>query len=316
MNRPIVELPQYSDGALIVRHTLKPGFRQRYLITSDIHWDSPECYIKLVHEHLREAKETAALVIDNGDFFDVISGAGDKRGSKGAHLEEHNHVDYLDRLVDEGVDEFRAYADQFMYMGRGNHDWAITIKKETDIMRRFIEQMNEHRSVELPKIHSAGYTGWIRFMFSQPSGACRFSHAMKLEHGTGGNSPVTKGVIQASRRQTQTHGATFFVSGHIHEQWQLQTVAECLNLSTSRVEQRRIEHIQVGSYKQDFRTDGVGTWFQQKIGTAKPIGGQWLEFSSRNGRDIEWTVTPAWVDYSKLPNYLRAKGKFVRGEVA
>lgn len=317
MNNPLVELPQFSDGALVVRHSLKPGFRQRYLITSDVHWDSPECYLKLIHEHLREARETGALVIDNGDFFDAIGGAGDPRGSKGAVIEEHQKVNYLDRLVDDGVAEFEQYADQFMYAGRGNHDWNITVRKETDIMRRWIEQMNQKRSAGLQPIHSAGYTGWIKFMFKRANGSGgRFSHSMKLEHGTGGNSPVTKGVIQASRRQTQTHGATFFVSGHIHEQWQLQTVAECLNASTHRVELRRIEHIQVGSYKADFRTDGVGTWFQQKIGTTKPVGGQWLEFTSRNGKDIEWTVSPAWVDYSKLPTYLRDKGKFIRGAVA
>jgi hypothetical protein len=91
---------------------------------------------------------------------------------------------------------------------------------------------------------------------------------------------------------------------------------ETLNAATHRVELRKTEHIQVGSYKADFRTDGAATWFTQKIGTTKPVGGQWLEFSSKNGRTIEWTVTPAWVDYSKLPTFLRGKGKFVRENAA
>jgi hypothetical protein len=50
------------DYALRIRHAdIKPGWEQWYLLTSDAHWDAPECYLKLLHKHLMEAKERDAL---------------------------------------------------------------------------------------------------------------------------------------------------------------------------------------------------------------------------------------------------------------
>lgn len=308
MPRPEIILPPAPDYALKIRNTYSSGWEQWFLLTGDIHWDSPECYLRLLHKHLREAKDRGALWIDNGDFFEAISSRDDSRGSKGTLEEKHSKVNYLDRLVDDGVEEFRPYLDSLVYMGTGNHDQAITIRRETDILQRFVDKANDLRGKALPSIHRAQYTGWIRFQFALPNGSSRLSHAMKLEHGTGGNSPVTKGTIQAQRRSARTEGATFFVSSHIHEQWQLSGPVETLNASTGRVEQRNVKHIQLGSYRRDFRTDGVGTWIMQRSGNPKPIGGTWLRFYSPNGADLEWEVREAWVPYSDLTDYLR-KGK-------
>jgi hypothetical protein len=303
--RPIVELPPAQDYALKIRHTYQSGWEQWYLLTGDCHWDSPECYLKLLHRHLKEARERNALWIDNGDFFEAISAAGDGRGSKGTLEKEHCGVNYLDRLVDDAVEEFRPYLDMLTYMGTGNHDMSITIKRETDILQRFVDAANRERGADLPPIHHAGYTGWIRFHFTLPNDSSRLSHAMKLEHGTGGNSPVTKGTIQANRRSARTEGATFFVSSHIHEQWALSGPVETLNGCTGRVEVRNVKHIQLGSYRQDFRTDGVGTWIMQRSGSPKPVGGTWLRFFSPNGNDLRWEVRETWVDYPNLHGYLR-----------
>ena len=49
---------------------------------SDCHWDAAECYLKLLHEHLGEAKDRKPLVIDAGDLYEVISGAGAPRRSR------------------------------------------------------------------------------------------------------------------------------------------------------------------------------------------------------------------------------------------
>jgi UDP-2,3-diacylglucosamine pyrophosphatase LpxH len=300
---PEITLPPGPDYALKVRFKVTSGWEQWLLLVGDCHWDSPECYIKLLHKHLSEAKDRNALIIDNGDLFEVISGRDDPRGSKGTIREEHNKVNYLDALVAAGVDEFRPYADNYLYCGTGNHEQSVLVRKETDLTARWIEKMNALRSPGMVPIHRAGYSGWIRFLFS--IGTERRSWAMKLEHGTGGNSPVSKGVQMAPRRAARIEGATFVVTGHIHERWQVETVVETLNSSTGRVEQRPYEHIQIGSYKRDFRTDGVPTWWMMKSGQTKPIGGKWLRFYSPNGSDIRYEITSAWVDYPKLTDELR-----------
>lgn len=300
--RPIIELPPGLDYALKIRHAVSAGWEQWYLLIGDCHWDSPECYLRLLHKHLKEAKERDALIIDIGDFFDAISGREDPRGSKGTFRPEHQKLNYLDALISSAVREFSQYAGNIVYMGTGNHEQAITVKRETDITRRFVEELNRNRKGT--PIHRAGYTGWIRLMFANENGSCRSSYYMKIEHGIGGNSPVTKGVIQTNRRAARTEGATFIVSGHIHERWSMENVIETLNSSTGRIEQRPLEHIQVGSYKRDFRTDGSGTWHMMKSGATKPVGGCWLHLWTANGHDVQYDVTKAWVPYADLVDYL------------
>ena len=130
---------------------------------------------------------------------------------------------------------------------------------------------------------------------------------MKIEHGTGGNSLVTKGTIQTPRRSSRTEGATFFVSGHIHERWNMPLVVETLNPTTSRTELREVQHIQCRSYKMDLRLDGTATWAQMKMGNPKPIGGYWLRFFLKDGHSkrIQWEVLPAQVGYANTQSYLR-----------
>lgn len=309
--RPEVILPPSPDYALKIAHKFQAGWSQKYLITSDIHWDSPECYIRLLHQHLREAKEANALWIDNGDFFDVIGSANDPRGGKSAVIEEVNGGNYLDLLIDKAEEEFGEYADLLVYAGTGNHESKILSRKETDMTRRFVERMNARRSPELPKVYRAGYTGWIRFSFESEGGGKRSSLFMKLEHGQGGNAPVTRGVIQTNRRQVRTQGATFFVSGHIHSEFSVPIIVERPNLSTSRIEQHKSLHIQIGSYKADFRMDGAATWSMEKHGNPAPVGGAWLEFFCK-GDSILWRYTPADVDYPNLQDYLRKPAKIRR----
>jgi hypothetical protein len=312
---PEILIPPAPDFALRIKHQYSAGWEQWYLLTGDEHWDSPECYIGLLHNHLKQAKEREALWITNGDFFEAISTRNDPRGSKGTLRKQQVGVNYLDRLVEDGAEEFRPYADSLVYMGTGNHDQAITIKCETDIGKRFADAMSAAKTPGLPPVYRSGYTGWIRFEFEKQNGGGRSSLDMKLEHGTGGNSPVTKGTIQAQRRMSRIDGATFFVSSHIHEQWALSGVVERLNAVTGQVQEHKVKHIQLGSYKRDFRTDGCGTWWTMKSGATKPIGGMWLHFYVRNNR-IYWDVIDTEVDYPSLGKFLRRERITVAEEAA
>jgi hypothetical protein len=310
--RPVVELPPAPDYALKIRHTIHKGSQQRYLLTGDEHLDSHECYIKLLRQHYEEARETNSLIISNGDFLDVIASRNDPRGTKGGTIHELNRSDYLDGVVDEAFDFLEPFANHLVRFGTGNHESVVTKRYEVSLMRHLIDRLNAVRSKDIAPIHHAGYTGWIKFMFENGGNRDRSSELMKLEHGTGGNSPVTKGVISAHRRQTRTHGATFFVSSHIHERWIQNFLQERLNSSTGRVELHRSCHIQLGSYKSDFRLDGESSWFMEKIGEPKPVGGYWLTFSSNDGQRVQWSVNDVDVDYPNLQSYLRKPAGILR----
>ncbi len=302
--RPKAVLPKAENFALKLQHEFKSGGEQTYLLISDCHWDAPECYLGLLHKHLKEARERNALIIDAGDFWEAISGRDDPRGSKGTVREEHCHVNYLDRLVDDAIEEFQPDLDLFAYMGTGNHEQAILVRKETDLTARFIEKANTIRKQRgIGPIHRAGYMGAIRFLFN--CYGSRLSHNMLVDHGTGGNSPITKGTIAAQRRQATFHGFSLVLSGHIHQKFSLPEVVVRLNESTGRIEEHPMEHIQVGSYKRDFRTDGTATWHMMKSGKPKPIGGYWLTFRpAPGGKGIFWQTEKCHIDYPNITDYL------------
>ncbi len=302
--RPRIILPPSPDYALRIKDTYAAGFERWYWLQADVHYDAPDYLAGLHRRHLEDARKRGALIIDNGDMLDVIGGRNDKRGTKGGVRPEHSKDNYLDTVVDTAVAAHEKYADQFVYLGRGNHDLKVLKVCETDLLARFAEKLGAKRSPKLQPIHVAGYGGWIRFEFATNAttgserGGAKQSFSVKMFHGSGGGGPVTKGVIQTNRRNAECD-ADIFVTGHIHEKWNLDTLKEGLT-AAGRVRVRESSHIQLGSYKQDFAPDGAGTWHTQRGGGPKPLGGVFLRFYCPNGDRVAWEVRKPDIDYDNL----------------
>lgn len=69
---PLIEVPPAPDYALKIRHTYKAGWEQWYFLTGDCHWDSPECYIRLLHRHLKEAREHVKRQQHSGAWLSLV----------------------------------------------------------------------------------------------------------------------------------------------------------------------------------------------------------------------------------------------------
>ena len=297
---PEITLPPAADYALRLKMEFSSGWEQWFWIQGDVHFDSPEYLAGLHKRHLEEAAAVDAMIIDGGDHFDVISTRSDPRGTKGTIRPEHARADYLDAIVEDAVDKFGKYADRFIYFGTGNHEAKIMKVCETDLTTRFVRDLNSIRSKKLQPIYRAGYGGWIRFEFRGPGGGNHQSYSMKIFHGSGGGGKVTKGVIQSHRRNADIDGADIVTTFHIHESWRLETLKEYLNPMTGRVQVKECRHLQIGSYKMDFRTDGDATWHTMREGGPKPIGGCFIRFFSPNGRSVYWEERRPHIDYSAL----------------
>ncbi len=287
--------PRAADHAVRVKKTFAKGEDFWVLLLSDAHWDSPECQLWLLKEHLDTALERNAMVVDNGDFLDVIASRWDKRGGHGGARKEHAQHDYLDSIVDSAAKWLQPYSELFGVWGTGNHEAKIVKIVGTDMTRRLVDKLSEGR--EKPIVR-AGYEFWIRFQFTN-SGGCSKTFNVKFSHGFGGSSPVTKGTINAQRMAADIDGADAVVTGHIHQKWSIPGVVETLESNTGRVVLRERHHVQLGSYKLDFRTDGAPTWHMQGNRQPKPLGGAWLRFS-QTSRGVTMTVEPTTVDYSRL----------------
>ncbi len=243
------------------------------LLSSDRHWDNPHSDQALQKRHLDQAKEHAAPVLDMGDFFCAMQGKYDKRSSKGDVRPEHQHGNYLDRLVDTAAEAFQPYAGNMVMIASGNHEESIATKHETNLIERLVSQLNAGGNAT---VAHGGFAGWVFFRFRPTAGGPQRTIRLHYDHGYGGGGPVTRDVIQTNRRAVYLPDADIVVSGHTHDQWSVP-------ISRARVSPQGVPfldeqlHLKLPTYKEEY-TDGFGGWHARRGAPPKPVGATWLRF--------------------------------------
>jgi hypothetical protein len=244
---------------------------QDVLLRSDVHHDNPKCNQKLEKKHLDQAKDTNAIIIDNGDLHCAMQGKWDKRADKNSLRPEHRGNNYFDLLVETAAQFYEPYKDQFAVLGKGNHETAITNRHETDLTDRLAARMRQYGS----KVEASGYGGWVIFRFNLAN-TIHKSIILYHYHGTGGGGPVTRGTIQTNRIAVFTPDADIVVTGHTHDEW-------CLTIPRQRISTKGVVyhdeqlHIRPPGYK-DAWGDGHGGWEVEKMLGPKALGSHWLSF--------------------------------------
>lgn len=255
-----------------IEYRRKRGWQKKFLITSDEHIDNKKTQNKRLLRLLDEAERQEAKWISNGDLFDCMGGKYDKRSNKADILPELQVGNYFDALNDFGASLLSKHAKNCAVMTYGNHELSVLQRHETDILKRFVYTMNrEHGG----KIILQDYASWIRFQFfteKDENKANYRSFNCYKTHGTGGNAPVTKGVIQSARRQDMVL-ADIYLSGHIHTEWIVSRPQWYLS-NEGMTKIREPLHIQVGTMKDSTK----GTWENMKGFAPPSLGGVWLTF--------------------------------------
>lgn len=251
----------------VTRVTYSPthGGYKSFMLLSDIHWDNPHCDRLLLKKHLDLAKERQAGVFIFGDLFCAMQGKYDPRGSKTGVRPEHNVANYLDAIVEDCAAFWKPYADNLVMVTPGNHETSILKRVETDIVARF---------AALVGCHVGTYTGWV-LLQSQRSEGKFMSAAMAYHHGYGGGGPVTKDVIQASRKAVYLPDADVVVSGHTHDRNIFPIQRIHLNRKTGNTWLREQLHLKLGTYKDEYSA-GEG-WAVERGMPPKSLGGVMLK---------------------------------------
>jgi hypothetical protein len=254
------------------------NWEQWVLLRSDVHHDNPKCKQDLEKQHLDEAIEYDAPIIDNGDLFCAMQGKWDKRADKQALREEHRGSNYFDLLVDTAADFYKPYGKQFAVLGRGNHETAITNRHETDLTDRLASRMRAHGS----NVEASGYGGFVIFRFvdrKYMSGGkgVKDSKVLYHFHGTGGGGPVTRGTIQTNRIAVWSPDAHIVLTGHTHDEWQM-PIPRMRLTSYGVVFHDEQLHIRCPGYK-DAWGDSDHGWEVEKMLGPKNIGSAWLRFT-------------------------------------
>jgi len=261
-------------------------WEQWVLLLADRHFDSVHSDRNLQRQHLDEAIERGALIIEIGDTFDLMQGRNDRRGSKGSVRPEHKTDDYFTSVIDEAIEWHKPYAHNYLLMGEGNHETSITRHAELSVMRHFLQGLKAETGAT---IHHGAYSGYVTFRFLRGSGSKYLTPINLLyHHGSGGNSPVTRGVINTNRRAVIYPDADIIVSGHLHSSW-------VVPLPRQRISERGIvsesiqHHVSLGTYKRPNLQSG---WEAERGFGPPSVGGVWMRMFQRNG-EIKTEFTPA-----------------------
>lgn len=275
--------PQVSE----VRMKYKAGFKQSFLLTSDVHFDNPKCDRELYFKHLEQAKQRNAGVFCFGDMFCLMQSRNDRRGSKSNVRPEHNTDNYFDAVITDTAEHLKPYAENLVLFSDGNHETAVLKNMETNPLERFTAAINYQYGGNL--IH-AGYQGFVDFVFEydSDSGGKIRRKTLFFHHGKWGGV-VSKGTQSVARYSSMVPQADIVVTGHTHDSWLLVQPQLCKKHNGETYIKEQI-HVKSGTYKEEFNREGG--WAIEKIVLPKTLGGWWLHFSYEND-DIKFRLERA-----------------------
>ena len=264
-------------------HRVKVGLSQKFLFISDVHYDSVKCDRKMLKRHLDKAQEEGAVVMVNGDWFDLMQGKYDPRGSYSDLRPEYKSVTYLDDVIADSA-EFLSKYPCVKFISRGNH--------ETNIEKRLHTSPLDRLAAMLPhEVTISGYAGWVKVMMHTDTGKPTKSSWIHYHHGYGGNAPRSKGVLKVDIDQMQFPDADVVLRGHTHQKWHLPVTIDRIS-SHGVPYQNTTHHLNTGSYK--LLGDRFGGWATEKGFNTPRLGGWWGEVKLfGHTHELRWDITEA-----------------------
>jgi hypothetical protein len=252
--------------------------KQIFYAASDVHFGIKNCDIDSFKKELQEAKERNARIILNGDIFDAIFPRGDKRWNPSLLIDELANQDDAPLVAAEMMaDILEPYAELIDIIGMGNHEYAVYKYGQTNMTKLLFMMLNAKLNGK-HKVAYGGYTGYLGYRFSD--GNHKKILKILYHHGSGGSSPVTKGMIDINRKETNWD-YDIFLFGHKHNKFvtangRMQPVFR--KDGTGYIYWTDNKSIQTGSFYRNYSAgEAEGTkippYEEVKEHAPKPIGG-------------------------------------------
>jgi hypothetical protein len=212
----------------------------------------------------------------NGDIFDAI-GATDKRFDLTVlHPSICREKDLGAAIVSMAKELLWPYRKLIDTIGIGNHEETWIKYNSNDPVRRLIEELTSERDC---RIAHGSFWGFIRTSFVLDGHRKRPRHDLLYLHGTGGDSPVTKGTIDFNRKGRNWH-YDCLTFGHKHNL--VAAADQIADVSDSgKYRERRQLNLQTGSYYRNYRELADNEVLNQSYAARfahppKPLGGLFL----------------------------------------
>lgn len=186
-----------------------------YFFCSDFHLEAPGTDLKLLKRELDNAQTQNARIFINGDVFNFLLPSDRKRYSKSEDKTQRD--DLLNVALQTATTFLQPYVDYIDIIGIGNHEKEVIRRHSVDLTAFLIETLNQSRSRSLPRIRHGGYTGFIRLSYTVGGGGGK-TYDIFYNHGQGGSSEITKGLIDLNRYAGHTDANLIWL-GHKHTKW-------------------------------------------------------------------------------------------------
>jgi len=270
---------QHANNIIEIRQKFKKS-RDKFFVfvTSDNHFDSKKCDRKRLKRNFDEAKEKNALIVINGDWFDVMGCNKDPRSKpQDIRPEYFTEAGYLDAVVDDAVKFLTPYADNIAMISYGNHETSIIKHHDHDVIKALVSKLN---LITKEPILTGAYQGAIKWIFEETrekgkGKGSTLSSIMYYHHGFGGNAPRSKGIMHADILVAQNPFADIIIKGHDHQKWHLPYTVRTMDRNFVKWKEKEIHILALGSYKQKANDFG---WEVEKNFNEPTLGGWFIEY--------------------------------------
>lgn len=245
---------------------LKAGTTLKLGLFSDIHFDSPDCDKATLKKHLDFCLKEGRYVLIGGDLFDAILLRDQKRAAN--HLMEKDD-NQLNKKINEIVEFLRPYKDIILFIGRGNHEESILKYSGIDILELTTQLLNAGSKHQ---IQYGNYANFLRFNFTDNRGKSVLHYDIFENHGGGGNSPVTKGMIDFNRIAKGTLADLIFI-GHKHNSLIDYSDPIMYVDQTGEVKMKNRQCIQTPSYQKGRTVDNHNVNFAERFYSHQALPG-------------------------------------------
>jgi hypothetical protein len=262
---------------IITRRTVNADLGQPNftLLSSDQHLGSACSDHAAIASQFQEAKDIEADIIINGDLFDAIGPMDRRFDLTTLHPSLRGQKDLAKGIVDMALEILMPFKKHIKIIGLGNHEETWIKYGYNDPVRRVIEELNRAGGA----VKHGSFWGYWTTSFIVPNHRKRPKHKLLYLHGTGGDSPVTKGTIDFNRKgRNWTYDCLTF--GHKHNLVCAADQIADVSDSGKYIEKKQL-NLQTGSYYRNYRqlTDGEvldQSYAARSAHPPKPIGGVFL----------------------------------------
>jgi UDP-2,3-diacylglucosamine pyrophosphatase LpxH len=274
------------------RFTLQEPYEafEHVLLASDVHYDSPHCDRKLLKKHLDQARNSGALVLIFGDWFDVMGTYNDPRSKASDIRSDYLSKDfsYLDMVVEDSVEFLRPYADNIALISEGNHETMVAKKHDTNPLKRLVSGLQAYN----PDIGHGRYSGYVFLRFRYENGQTCSTSILHYHHGFGGNAKRSKGMLDVQLEAMKYPDAHILCRGHDHQKWYDPSTTRQRVTRKGNIYYDNIHYIKTGSYKAGLGA-GEGGFEVEKNFMPTRLGGWWLSYHFNKDYGLSHSVREA-----------------------